>query len=106
MPKSKRSSTPNKRLRKKLLIGEAAVAVLGAMACLLAWLNGESVTAAVLAAGTATGALMNALATVATVFARHPSRDGRAEEARPSKQRARRATKKHLPSPPPDQDNG
>ncbi|WP_410569972.1 hypothetical protein [Amycolatopsis sp. cmx-4-61] len=75
MPKSNRSSSRTDRARTLVTFGGAAVVSLGSAACVCAWLNGESLTVAVLTFGAAMAALLNALVAVATFLAGHPRDD-------------------------------
>lgn len=76
MPKSNRSAPRNDRARTLVTFGGAAVLSLGSAACVFAWLNGESLTVAVLTSGAAMAALLNALVAVATFLTGHPRDDG------------------------------
>ncbi|MGW3962302.1 hypothetical protein ACWED2_20955 [Amycolatopsis sp. NPDC005003] len=75
MPKSNRSSSRTARARTLVTFGGAAVVSLGSAACLIAWLDGESLTVAVLTSGAAMAALLNALVAVATFLAGNPRND-------------------------------
>lgn len=75
MTKSNRSPGRAGRPRTLVTAGGMAVVSLGVTACLLAWLSGESLPLAILAAGAAVAALMNALVAVATFLAGHPRDD-------------------------------
>ncbi|MEV4142664.1 hypothetical protein AB0J40_03295 [Amycolatopsis sp. NPDC049691] len=82
MPKSSRSTSRASRSRTLVEVGGAAVVSLGSAAGLVAWINGEPVTVAVLSSGAAIAALLNALVAVAAFLAGPSGDDVASDQSR------------------------